>query len=48
MSWRQRSTYLLVRSTALGAGMLLLAGCSGPQSALDPAGRGAERIADLF
>jgi cytochrome c oxidase subunit 2 len=30
------------------AGALLLAGCSGPQSALDPAGRGAERIADLF
>jgi cytochrome c oxidase subunit 2 len=27
---------------------LLLASCSGPQSALDPAGRGAERIADLF
>jgi cytochrome c oxidase subunit 2 len=25
-----------------------LAGCGGPQSALDPAGRGAERIADLF
>lgn len=48
MSWRQRSTYLLARSTALAAGMLLLAGCSGPQSALDPAGRGAERIADLF
>lgn len=29
-------------------GVLLLAGCSGPQSALDPAGRGAESIADLF
>lgn len=28
--------------------MLWLTGCSGPQSALDPAGRGAERIADLF
>lgn len=27
---------------------MLLAGCDGPQSALDPAGRGAERIADLF
>jgi cytochrome c oxidase subunit 2 len=27
---------------------LLLAGCSGPQSALEPAGRGAERIAELF
>jgi len=29
-------------------GVLLLAGCDGPQSALAPAGRGAERIADLF
>jgi cytochrome c oxidase subunit 2 len=29
-------------------GALLVAGCRGPQSALDPAGRGAERIADLF
>ena len=29
-------------------GALLMAGCGGPQSALDPAGRGAERIADLF
>jgi cytochrome c oxidase subunit 2 len=29
-------------------GALLLVGCGGPQSALDPAGRGAERIADLF
>jgi cytochrome c oxidase subunit 2 len=27
---------------------LTLAGCSGPQSSLEPAGRGAERIADLF
>lgn len=26
----------------------VLAGCSGPQSALDPAGRGAERVAALF
>jgi cytochrome c oxidase subunit II len=30
------------------AGALGLAGCSGPQSALDPAGRGAESIARLF
>jgi len=30
------------------AGVLLLAGCSGVQSALDPAGREAERIAHLF
>ena len=27
---------------------LLLAGCDGPQSALDPAGRGAQRIAEIF
>lgn len=27
---------------------LVLAGCDGPQSALDPAGRSAERIAELF
>ena len=30
------------------AGALLLQGCSGRQSALDPAGRGAEQIAELF
>jgi cytochrome c oxidase subunit 2 len=29
-------------------GALLLVGCDGPQSTLDPAGRGAGRIADLF
>lgn len=28
--------------------LVLLPGCSGPQSALDPAGRDAERLADLF
>jgi cytochrome c oxidase subunit 2 len=32
----------------VSTGALLLASCGGPQSALDPAGRGAERIADLF
>jgi cytochrome c oxidase subunit 2 len=32
----------------VSAGALLLASCAGPQSALAPAGRGAERIADLF
>jgi cytochrome c oxidase subunit 2 len=32
----------------VGAGALWLAGCDGPQSALDPAGRGAARIANLF
>jgi cytochrome c oxidase subunit 2 len=30
------------------AGVLGLGGCRGPQSALDPAGRGAERIAEFF
>ena len=30
------------------AGALLLSGCSGTQSALDPAGASAEKIADLF
>ena len=36
----------LVRySSAFG---VFLLGCEGPQSALDPAGRGAERIADLL
>lgn len=43
----QRSGNLVPRCTVLAVSMLL-AGCSGPQSALDPAGRGAERIADLF
>jgi cytochrome c oxidase subunit 2 len=33
---------------ALLAWALWLAGCDGPQSTLTPAGRGAERIADLF
>jgi cytochrome c oxidase subunit II len=32
----------------VSAGALLLSGCDGPQSSLAPAGRGAERIADLF
>ena len=35
-------------SLSVCVGALLVAGCSGPQSALDPAGRGAERIAALF
>jgi cytochrome c oxidase subunit 2 len=30
------------------AGVLVLGGCQGSQSALDPSGRGAERIAELF
>jgi cytochrome c oxidase subunit 2 len=33
---------------ALLAGTSALVGCSGPQSTLDPAGRGAARIAELF
>ena len=34
---------------ALGlSGLVALTACAGPQSALDPAGAGAERIADLF
>jgi cytochrome c oxidase subunit II len=32
----------------VSVGVLVLAGCHGPQSVLDPAGRGAERIAELF
>jgi cytochrome c oxidase subunit 2 len=32
----------------VSTGALVLGGCYGPQSALDPAGRGAERIAELF
>jgi cytochrome c oxidase subunit 2 len=32
----------------VSASALALVGCHGPQSALDPAGRGAERIAELF
>jgi cytochrome c oxidase subunit 2 len=33
---------------ALAPGIVTLSGCLGAQSTLDPAGRGAERIADLF
>lgn len=32
----------------LAAGLPVLAGCTGPQSTLDPAGHGATRIAELF
>jgi cytochrome c oxidase subunit 2 len=32
----------------VSAGALVLVGCRGPQSVLDPAGRGAERIAEIF
>lgn len=37
-----------VRRTIIFAWVALTAGCSGPQSGLDPAGRSAERIAELF
>lgn len=36
------------RSPVISLAALLLAGCGGPQSALAPAGRGAEEIATLF
>ena len=47
----QGAASLVTRTTLpliVGVGALLVAGCRGPQSALDPAGRGAERIAALF
>ncbi|MBA3246611.1 MAG: cytochrome B, partial [Pyrinomonadaceae bacterium] len=44
---RLRSWRSVVRLMVL-TGALLVAGCSGVQSALSPAGREAERIADLF
>ena len=37
-----------MRRWVMVIGTLLLTRCSGPQSALEPAGRGAERIAELF
>lgn len=43
----RRATRAL-RDVVLGAGLGILAGCTGVQSSLDPAGRGAERIADIF
>lgn len=36
------------RLARLAWGATLACGCGGPQSALDPAGRGAQQIADLF
>lgn len=39
---------VMVRSAIGLAGILLLAGCSGPQSALMPRGRGADDLAALF
>jgi cytochrome c oxidase subunit 2 len=46
--WTHCSAKPVTYTMYLAWGTLLLAGCDGPQSALDPAGRGAERIADLF
>jgi cytochrome c oxidase subunit 2 len=40
--------YRIAWGWAIGGGVLLLASCGGSQSALAPAGRGAERIAELF
>jgi cytochrome c oxidase subunit 2 len=48
MTWPDASGRHRNRSVAAAGMVSLLAGCSGPQSALDPAGLGAERIADLF
>jgi len=38
----------LTRLAGLGGSLVLLFACEGPQSALAPAGRAADRIADLF
>jgi len=54
MSWSRRTAHSVAHAgrdacrRAISAGTLALVGCRGPQSALDPAGRGAERIAELF
>ena len=42
------AAHAIGRWTVLIAGALLIAGCEGIQSSLDPAGRSAEHIADLF
>lgn len=50
MAWRiifRRGRFLAYCGAGCAA-VVVLAGCSGPQSGLDPAGRGAERIAELF
>lgn len=39
---------VLLRGSLLSACALILTGCAGPQSTLDPAGRGAERLLELF
>lgn len=43
-----RPLHPALRSWVVLACLLMLAGCAGPQSALDPAGRGAEHVARLF
>jgi cytochrome c oxidase subunit 2 len=43
-----RVVYGRAHSFLISLSALLLTGCDGPQSALDPAGHGAERIANLF
>ncbi|MBZ5715685.1 cytochrome c oxidase subunit II [Nannocystis pusilla] len=47
-SGRRRRATIRATDLALLAGVAALVACAGPQSALDPAGRGAERIAELF
>src|SRR5690606_27908972 len=37
-----------LRGSSLSVFVVVVAGCGGPQSALEPAGRVAERVADLF
>ena len=45
---RHRPTLLRARAAAVPATALLLAGCAGPRSILDPAGPAAQGIADIW
>lgn len=45
---RRQTTFRAVRCTAVALCAAAGAACDGPQSALDPAGLGAARLADLF
>ncbi len=45
---RHRPSLLRVRAAALPAAALLLAGCAGPRSMLDPAGPSAQRISEIW
>jgi cytochrome c oxidase subunit 2 len=45
---RDRTRPEIAARWIVGASAILLAGCAGPQSTLDPAGHGAEQIAGLF